>query len=243
MVSNAVWTAGNGSPPAGAIDRAQQHFLGAAAGGQQADADFDQAHVGFRRRADAVGVQADLAAAAQRQTGRRGDDRHRPSTSAPSSRPETRGPSRRSRPSCLPALRAESASGWRRRRNCRRRCRRRAPRNCATASATPACSIAMASPPIVFIFEWNSTQSTSSPRSTRLAPSLDCTTRVDVAGRAGRRTASAPGLPWRAAGPARVPRQSPQSSRTAPAPSRSPTASRDRRRPANCAMSPAIRAA
>ena len=44
------------------------------------------------------------------------------------------------------------------------------------ASRTPACSISIASPPIVFIFEWNSTHNTPSPRSTRLAPAFDRTT-------------------------------------------------------------------
>jgi hypothetical protein len=37
------------------------------------------------------------------------------------------------------------------------------------ASVTPADSICSASPPMAFIFEWNSTASTPSPRSTRLA--------------------------------------------------------------------------
>ena len=57
--------------------RADQHFLGAAAAGNQADADFDQAHVGFRRRLHAIAVQRNLGAAAERQAGGRRDDRHR----------------------------------------------------------------------------------------------------------------------------------------------------------------------
>ena len=56
--------------------RANQHFLGAAAAGDQADADFDEAHVGFRRRLHAIAVQRNFRAAAERQAGRRGDDRN-----------------------------------------------------------------------------------------------------------------------------------------------------------------------
>ena len=46
-----------------------------------------------------------------------------------------------------------------------------------SASATPALIIWIVSPPIAFIFEWNSIASTPSPRSTRLAPALRLTTR------------------------------------------------------------------
>ena len=40
------------------------------------------------------------------------------------------------------------------------------------ASSTPAVIIATVSPPMAFIFEWNSRPSTPSPRSTRLAPAF-----------------------------------------------------------------------
>ena len=59
-----------------AVDRARQHLLRAAAAGNQADADFDQADVALGRRLHAVAVQRDLAAAAERQPGGRDDDRH-----------------------------------------------------------------------------------------------------------------------------------------------------------------------
>ncbi len=45
------------------------------------------------------------------------------------------------------------------------------------ASLTPACSIWMVSPPMAFIFEWNSTAITPSPMSTRLAPEFFLMTR------------------------------------------------------------------
>jgi hypothetical protein len=48
-------------------------------------------------------------------------------------------------------------------------------REVLAASRTPACSICTVSAPIAFIFEWNSTHSTPSPRSTRLAPGFDLT--------------------------------------------------------------------
>ena len=49
----------------GGIDGAQQHLLGAAAAGDQADAGLDQADVGFGIGLAARGVEADLGAAAQ----------------------------------------------------------------------------------------------------------------------------------------------------------------------------------
>ena len=52
---------------------ADDHLLGAAAGRDQADARFHQAHVGFGRGMNARAVQADFAAAAQRQALRRDD--------------------------------------------------------------------------------------------------------------------------------------------------------------------------
>ena len=51
----------------------------------------------------------------------------------------------------------------------------------AAASFTPACSIWIVSPPIAFIFEWNSSARTPSPRSTRLAPAFLRTTLLLVA--------------------------------------------------------------
>ena len=56
---------------------ANEHFLRAAAGRDQADAGFDQADVGFGGGLDARAVQADFAAAAERQALRRDDDRAR----------------------------------------------------------------------------------------------------------------------------------------------------------------------
>ena len=168
IVSNTRWTNGSGSALGGGrLHRARQHLLRAAAGGNQADADLDEADVGFRRGLHAVGVQR-RSRSRRRASARRARRRPaRPRASAPSSRPGTRGPSGRSRPSCPPAPRAAAASGSRRRRSSARRCRRRARAKFAAASLTPACSIWIVSPPIAFIFEWNSTQSTPSPRSTQ----------------------------------------------------------------------------
>ena len=56
---------------------ANENFLRAAAGRDQADAGFDQADVGLGGRLDARAVQADFAAAAQRQSLRRDHDRAR----------------------------------------------------------------------------------------------------------------------------------------------------------------------
>ena len=58
----------------GRIEGAQQHFFRAAAGGNQADAGFDETHVGFRVGLAARGVQADLRAAAEGEAEGRGDD-------------------------------------------------------------------------------------------------------------------------------------------------------------------------
>ena len=53
----------------------------------------------------------------------------------------------------------------------------------SAASLTARRSMSMVSPPMAFIFEWNSTPSTPSPRSTRLAPAFFRTTRFAGAGR------------------------------------------------------------
>ena len=54
--------------------RANHHFLCAAAAGNQADAGFHQADIGFGCGVNFRGVQADFAAAAERHALRRGDD-------------------------------------------------------------------------------------------------------------------------------------------------------------------------
>ena len=74
----------------------------------------------------------------------------------------------------------------------------------AAASFTPACIIWMVSPPIAFIFEWNSSARTPSPRSTRLAPAFLRTTRLrSLAERSSCRSAAAAGTPsWRKRSPA-----------------------------------------
>ena len=58
----------------GCIDGAQQHFLGPAAAGDEADAGFDQADVGFGVGLAARGVQAHLGAAAEGHAEGRDDD-------------------------------------------------------------------------------------------------------------------------------------------------------------------------
>ena len=58
----------------GGVEGAEQHFFGAAAGGDEADAGLDQAHVGFSVRLAARGVQANLRAAAEGEAEGRGDD-------------------------------------------------------------------------------------------------------------------------------------------------------------------------
>jgi hypothetical protein len=57
--------------------RAQDQFLGTAARRDQTHADFDETHIRFSSRLDPIGMQADLAAAADRQPCRRDDNRHR----------------------------------------------------------------------------------------------------------------------------------------------------------------------
>ena len=57
-------------------DGAQRQLLRAAAGGEQPDADLDEPHVRLGERVHRRRVQADLAAAAERQPVRRRDDRH-----------------------------------------------------------------------------------------------------------------------------------------------------------------------
>ena len=77
IVSKTDWTYGSGSTEARhAFHRPRQHFLGSTARRNQADADLDQADVRLRRGLDAIGVQDDLAAAAEREPGRRDDDRN-----------------------------------------------------------------------------------------------------------------------------------------------------------------------
>ena len=77
IVSNTRCTNGSRSACVGrqSVDRAREHLLRAAAARNQADADFDQPDVAFRGGLNAVAVQADLAAAAERQPGGRDDDR------------------------------------------------------------------------------------------------------------------------------------------------------------------------
>ena len=58
------------------LDRARKHLLGAAAGGNETDADFHLAHVRLGCRLNAVAVNRDLAAAAERHARRRDDHRH-----------------------------------------------------------------------------------------------------------------------------------------------------------------------
>ena len=55
------------------VGEAQQHFLGAAAAGDEAHADFDEAHVQFCTGDDVVGVQGEFRAAAEGQAEGRGD--------------------------------------------------------------------------------------------------------------------------------------------------------------------------
>ena len=58
----------------GGIDGAQQHFFGAAAAGDEADAGFDEADVGFSVGLAARGVEADFRAAAEGHAEGRDDD-------------------------------------------------------------------------------------------------------------------------------------------------------------------------
>ena len=119
--------AGDRPPLRSAAIARDQHFLRPAAGRDQSDASLDQPHVGLGRGHHAVAVQAHLAAAAEREAGRRDDDGHVRVLERHRGALERRGPSGRPRPSCLPAIRAAGASGWRRRRSSAPRCRRRAP--------------------------------------------------------------------------------------------------------------------
>ena len=78
MVSNAAAIGRHGAARTLRVGRvAEQHLLAAAPAGDQADADLDQAHVGFGMRLDVVAVQQDLAAAAERHPRRRADHRER----------------------------------------------------------------------------------------------------------------------------------------------------------------------
>ena len=64
------------SAAVGRLHGAQGHLLGAAAGGEQADADLDQPHVGLGVGQRRGGVHGELAAAAEGQPIGGGDDRH-----------------------------------------------------------------------------------------------------------------------------------------------------------------------
>ena len=121
--------------------RAREHLLGAAAGGNQSDADFDQPHVGFGGGLHAIAVQDEFAPAAERQARRRDDDRHVGVAQRQRRLSGTCAPSGRFRPSCPPAPRAAPASGSRRPRNSWRRCRSTSAAKFAAASFRPACSI------------------------------------------------------------------------------------------------------
>src|SRR6185437_7249227 len=59
----------------GVFIAANQHFFSSAARGDQTDAGFDQSDIGFGGRVDASGVEANLAAAAERQSLRRRNNR------------------------------------------------------------------------------------------------------------------------------------------------------------------------
>ena len=58
----------------GCVEGAEEHFFGAAAGGDEADAGFDEAHVGLGVGLAARGVEADFRAAAEGEAEGRGDD-------------------------------------------------------------------------------------------------------------------------------------------------------------------------
>ncbi len=94
---------------------AQQHFLAAAAGRNQSDADLHQSHVSFRRSLHAMRVQRNFAAAAQRPCERRGDHRLRRVLDRHIHVLEARDGARSVRPIRLPARPASPASGSRRR--------------------------------------------------------------------------------------------------------------------------------
>ena len=83
-----------------------KHFLGAAAGGDEADAGFDEAHVGFGVGLAARGVQADLRAAAEGEAEGRGDDRARAEFDGRGHLLEAVNDVRPARPTRLPARRA-----------------------------------------------------------------------------------------------------------------------------------------
>ena len=69
-----AWNRSRSSRARGVFIGANDHLLRAAARGDQADAGFDQADVGLGGGLDARAVQADFAAAAERQALRRDDD-------------------------------------------------------------------------------------------------------------------------------------------------------------------------
>ena len=61
----------------GIIAPSEQHLLAAAPGRHKTDADLYQTHIGFRMGFQRIAMQQDLAATAERHTGRRADDRKR----------------------------------------------------------------------------------------------------------------------------------------------------------------------
>ena len=179
IVSNTRCTNGSRSARGGgsAVDRARQHLLRAAAGRDQPDADLDQADVALGRRLHAIAVQRDLAAAAERQAGRRDDDRHVARSAAPCVAPWN-ARTIRSISSQLPSCASSSSSI------------RFAPAEkfgaslpttsaakFAAASCTPACSICDACRRRSRSSSSGTRRaSTPSPRSTRLAPAFVVTT-------------------------------------------------------------------
>jgi hypothetical protein len=179
MVSKACCMAGNRSPPPErSAARATISFV-PPPGRNQADPCLHQPDVRFGGRLHPVRVQGQLACPAQRQPGRRDHHGH----VAPAQhhhRPlEGSAPCGPARPSSRPALPAAPASGWHRPRSAGPVVADdEGPWNSSTASRTPACSMSTASPPIAFIFEWNSHGQHAVTRSTMLAPGCStCTTR------------------------------------------------------------------
>ena len=156
---------------------ARDHLLGAGASGNQPDTHFDETHVGFARRLHAVAVEGNLTTAAKRETRRGDDDRdfrvpqsHCGLLKLPNDEVDV-----------VPVLllRFEEqqheirASGEVRRIVSDDEARR----NCVPLRVRPPRSICSVSPPIAFILLWNSSASTPSPMSTRLAPAFFVTMR------------------------------------------------------------------
>ena len=240
--------------PAAAGRGARQHLLGAAAGRDQADADLDEPDVGFRRRLHAIAMQRHLAAAAEREPGRRDHDRHL-AGAAPSSPPGSCGPSGRRRPSSPPAPRAGAASGWRRRRSSSPRSQTTSAANCARRRSRPRAASRACRHRCAFIFECSSSgedavaeidqagAGVARPPASAPWRRAECSRRPGGTRRPSRNvSAPAPAARQPAAAPARAGRRrrrqaSPtcaarwrRRSRTGRDPSQSPSASRDRRR-------------